>query len=177
MRRYEDIASMRRHVSTHISASFFPSNEWLALTGSQLCPDCSIVIVAISGRCNACKHSVPESTYNVPAPRARHLPELKQSHVDQLSLGAQQIILNAGLPHEQELFEVEKIIAKRWKNGIVEYLVVWKGYPGEDSWEEYPSLIDCKEAIDEIDNSLLHTLVIRKRVRSVAVGKQVAKDL
>ena len=151
---------------------------------SQLCPGCSSAIVSLQSRCSQCKTRVPDSCYNVSAPRARHLPELKLNHVIQVSLGATEAVLNSGLPVSRSVsglgcpsarssrdakpvYEVEKIVDKRRKNMKLQYLVVWKGYPGEDTWEDFITLVDgCKESIDVFEGSHIPP-VCTKRVNEV----------
>jgi len=51
---------------------------------------------------------------------------------------------------EGELFEVERILGKRTRNGKVEYLVHWKGFgPDEDSWEPVKNLRGCHSIIKQ----------------------------
>ena len=57
-------------------------------------------------------------------------------------------------PNPEPLYEVEKIVDKRRKGKKAEYLVVWKGYPGQNSWEGISSLAGCKESIDEFESTL-----------------------
>ena len=67
------------------------------------------------GRCDGCKKRIPDTCFEVSDPRARYLPKLQLNHVDQLSLGASEMVLNAGLPparsNSPERFEIDKIIA------------------------------------------------------------------
>jgi hypothetical protein len=53
-----------------------------------------------------------------------------------------------------ELFEVERIIAKRGSNRRVEYLVKWLGYPHwESTWEKGSSLLpDAEQAVEEYES-------------------------
>lgn len=37
--------------------------------------------------------------------------------------------------HEQPSYEIEKIVKKKIEKGQTYYLVQWKGYPGQDTWE------------------------------------------
>lgn len=38
---------------------------------------------------------------------------------------------------ETDSYEVEKILGKRTIKNVTEYLVQWRGYPGQDTWERY----------------------------------------
>ncbi|XP_042187865.1 chromodomain Y-like protein [Callorhinchus milii] len=53
----------------------------------------------------------------------------------------------------EELYEVEKIVAKRKnKKGRTEYLVRWKGYDSDDdTWEPEHHLVNCEEYILEFN--------------------------
>lgn len=44
---------------------------------------------------------------------------------------------------EDREYIVEKILQMRRKRGVPEYYVVWKGYPGENTWE--PKVIVTKQ--------------------------------
>ena len=49
---------------------------------------------------------------------------------------------------------MEKILAKRKRNGRVEFLVKWKGFDtDENSWEPKMNLIDCDSAIKEYNKN------------------------
>lgn len=51
----------------------------------------------------------------------------------------------------QNNYEVEKIISKRFKRGTCEYRLKWLGYTSKDnSWEPVAHL-DCQELIDEFE--------------------------
>ena len=97
-KRKEDISRLRGHLSEHFAEGFVPTDGWLTEHQSRLCPGCSRAVVALTGRCGDCKTRVPESCYHVSAPRARYLPKLETNHVVQLSLGASESVLSAGLP-------------------------------------------------------------------------------
>ena len=119
--RLNDITRLRFHLSDHIrEKGYVVPEQWLRDTNSRLCPSCQTSIVGLSGKCDGCKKRVPDACFNVSAPRARHLPKLEQNHVTQVSLGATEAVLSAGLPpidppedHGPGVFEVEKIIGKR----------------------------------------------------------------
>ena len=72
--------------------------------------------------------------------------------------------MSAGLPpidppeyHGPNVFEVEKIKAKRRDKGKLKYLVVWKGYPdpSENTWETVTHLTKCgcKKSINDFERS------------------------
>ena len=44
---------------------------------------------------------------------------------------------------DSEEYTVQAIINERNKKGEVQYLVRWKGYPGEDTWEPHASVAHC----------------------------------
>ena len=49
---------------------------------------------------------------------------------------------------DDETFEVEKIVAKRKRQGKIEFLVKWRGYNSdENSWEPKENLAGCTDAI------------------------------
>ena len=118
------------HVTTHITEGFQPTDQWLLLNNSQMCPTCKTVIVSLTSRCNECKTSTPEAPS---APRAQHLPSLHKNYVVQLSLGTNNEKLSAGLApvaksdaKETDVvpegdYYVEKIIDRRRKHMKLEY--------------------------------------------------------
>ena len=57
---------------------------------------------------------------------------------------------------QEEIFEVEKIVEKREKDGKVEYLVKWKNYddPEEDTWEPADSLDGAFKLIIKFENEM-----------------------
>ena len=90
---------------------------------------------------------------------------MKLNHVIQVSLGATEAVLNSGLPVSRSVsglgcpsarssrdakpvYEVEKIVDKRRKNMKLQYLVVWKGYPGGHVGRFSALVNGCKESID-----------------------------
>src|ERR1700731_735390 len=49
-----------------------------------------------------------------------------------------------------EFYEVDKVLARRKRQGKVQYLVSWVRYPPEENtWEPLSNLRDAKEAITE----------------------------
>ncbi|XP_055509696.1 chromodomain Y-like protein [Leucoraja erinacea] len=61
--------------------------------------------------------------------------------------------LSFGIMASEELYEVERIVAKRKnKKGRTEYLVRWKGYDSDDdTWEPEHHLVNCEEYILEFN--------------------------
>ena len=53
----------------------------------------------------------------------------------------------------KEMYEVEKILDKRGRGRVVEYLVKWKDYndPRENTWEPTSNLKEAKEAINRFE--------------------------
>lgn len=53
---------------------------------------------------------------------------------------------------EVEVCTVSKVLAKRTDvRGRLEYLVSWKEYPGEETWEGLENLRNVKNMIDEFE--------------------------
>ena len=50
-------------------------------------------------------------------------------------------------------FEVESIIDSRWKGRRLEYLVYWKGYSEDHTWEPKDNLTNTLEAIKDFHRS------------------------
>ncbi|CAO1294525.1 unnamed protein product, partial [Diamesa serratosioi] len=48
---------------------------------------------------------------------------------------------------------VEKIVDKRQKNGKIEYLLKWKGWPSASNTRQQPSRMNCDELIREFEDS------------------------
>jgi hypothetical protein len=52
----------------------------------------------------------------------------------------------------EEVYEVERIIAKRGRGPRIEYLVEWKGWPSwEAIWEKAAALKDAQQAVEEFE--------------------------
>ena len=189
------MSRFRSHLSSHlVDDNFVPSAQWLSDNSSQVCPDCSHAIVSLSSRCTKCRSEIPDSCFNVSIPKNRYLPKLQLNHVAQVSLGTTDAVLSSGLPEmkmsvpeskraekkmpaPEKQFEVEKIIDKRrTSRNKPEYLVVWKDYDGETSWEGMSSLRGCKDAIDDFERSYFPQLVPRKEMNAVNVVTRDAKD-
>ena len=49
----------------------------------------------------------------------------------------------------EEEFEVEKVLDSRIARGLLQYLVKWKGFPGEDSWEPHFNVTHASEAVEK----------------------------
>ena len=55
-------------------------------------------------------------------------------------------------------FEVQKVLAKRVVKNVVEYLVLWKGYPPhEATWEPYSNLSNAQCLVDEFERNSVQT--------------------
>lgn len=62
------------------------------------------------------------------------------------------------------LYEVERIIKHRMKNGKREFLIKWVGYPKKDnSWEPEPNLMYAPDIL----NTYLNTRVIKTYMSSL----------
>ena len=54
------------------------------------------------------------------------------------------------LKEGSKFYEVDKVLAKWKRQGKVQYLISWVGYPPEENtWEPLSNLRDAKEAIAE----------------------------
>ncbi|KAJ8302548.1 hypothetical protein KUTeg_018944 [Tegillarca granosa] len=62
-------------------------------------------------------------------------------------------------------FEVSKILKQRKRKGLIEYLVQWKGFDQDDSWEPSKNLKYCQKAIDDFNNE---TSARKSRSRSAS---------
>ena len=53
-----------------------------------------------------------------------------------------------------DVYQVEKIVGKRWKGGRVQYKVKWEGYPySQCTWEPLEHLQTVFELIDQYNES------------------------
>ena len=50
------------------------------------------------------------------------------------------------VPGEDGNFEVDCVIKRRVRKGVVEYLTVWKGFAGQDSWEPEGNFVGGSES-------------------------------
>ena len=74
-------------------------------------------------------------------------------------------------PAVDEVFVVEKIIDKRRKrNNKVEYLVVWEGHPGKDSWEPISSFKGHSDAIDDFESTYMPPRCAKKGGKTCSCG-------
>lgn len=56
---------------------------------------------------------------------------------------------------EEELYEVERVVDKKVKEGKVYYLIKWLGYGDEDNtWERYENCKGVQNLIDEFEERL-----------------------
>ncbi|XP_065197858.1 chromobox protein homolog 3-like isoform X2 [Sycon ciliatum] len=67
---------------------------------------------------------------------------------------------------EPEEYTVEKILGKRVKNGRIEYLLKWNGFPDSDNtWEPKENLI-CQELLEEYEAQLATKSREKKKAES-----------
>jgi hypothetical protein len=53
-------------------------------------------------------------------------------------------------------YQVQDIIARRVHEGVIQYFVLWKGYPREQgTWEPLSHLTNCQEILDNFRRKLL----------------------
>jgi len=53
---------------------------------------------------------------------------------------------------EEDVFIVEKVLDKRFRNGKLQYLLKWENYPDSDNTWEFASNIFCPDLIQEFEN-------------------------
>lgn len=58
---------------------------------------------------------------------------------------------NGTTEEEEEIYEVEKVVDKRFHKGKVEYLLKWKGYPSEENTWEAEDSLECPELLQEYE--------------------------
>merc|ERR1712025_907094 len=76
-------------------------------------------------------------------------------------------------------FEIEKIIDKRIRNGITEFLVKWKGWDNEEgqTWEPEDNLKGSEKLIKKFEVAESKLLMIKKKVTSDKAKKTKEKDV
>ena len=63
-----------------------------------------------------------------------------------------------------DVYQVEKIVGKRWKGGRVQYKVKWEGYPySQCTWEPLEHLQTVFELIERISADNVKKVKKRKR--------------
>lgn len=52
----------------------------------------------------------------------------------------------------EELYKVEKILNKAFRNGVTYYLIKWQDYDmSHNSWEPFCNLVNCNEKLREFE--------------------------
>jgi len=79
---------------------------------------------------------------------------------------------------EEEEYEVEKIVAKRFKKGRPEYKVKWKNWPeSTNTWEPVHNL-NCHDLLDDYENNLKKgerkTIIFQTDVKRKAASAESA---
>jgi hypothetical protein len=70
---------------------------------------------------------------------------------------------NESLFKEEDEFEVEKVIAKKTKNGKLYYLIKWEGYSSaENTWEPIENLTNIGELIKDFELEEEEKLSLKK---------------
>jgi len=64
---------------------------------------------------------------------------------------------------EEGLYQVERILAKRVQNGVVEYLIKWDGFPDSDNTWEPRDHLDCRQMMEDFDRMATARAEQRKR--------------
>lgn len=68
-------------------------------------------------------------------------------------------------------YEVDRILDKRMRDGIMVYKIQWKGFPAsEATWEPVENLQKCKDMISEFEKS-------RKEALNAARNHSVSKEM
>ena len=71
-------------------------------------------------------------------PKPRNMRESRNTHPPEVE--------NEEDDRDETHYEVEKLLSSEYRDGQLHYLVKWKDYPGEDSWEP-AYLLDCHRLI------------------------------
>ncbi|CAB4003726.1 Hypothetical predicted protein [Paramuricea clavata] len=78
---------------------------------------------------------------------------------------------------DDELYEVEKIVAKRKRQGKVEFLIKWRGYKSdENSWEPEEHLVGCSNMIREYNKNEKEIITSFSKTRQSRVNGQLKKS-
>ena len=78
---------------------------------------------------------------------------------------------------EDSEYEIEKIIDKRLKNGILEYKVKWLGYDdSHSSWEPLSNLENAKDAIKDYENERKNKKKNFENINEYLKGKIIEKE-
>ncbi|XP_076163102.1 suppressor of variegation 3-9 isoform X2 [Ptiloglossa arizonensis] len=81
------------------------------------------------------------------------------------------------LSSENNLWEVEKILEKREKNGKLNYLIKWKNWGSEyNSWEPVSNLINCTDILEEFERDKLNLLDCSMRKANFYPNDQDIED-
>ena len=67
-----------------------------------------------------------------------------------MSKAAQEPQENGDKHEDEDVFEVEKVLEKRFRKGRVEYFVKWKNYD-ETTWEPLKNLTNVQALIDKFE--------------------------
>jgi hypothetical protein len=86
--------------------------------------------------------TIPDTELEIPTDNVlppnltKHPCELDPVENEFIDVGLPEIISAGEQKSENELFEVEKVIRGRYRNGKLEYLIKWKNYPSSaNTWE------------------------------------------
>ncbi|XP_012280614.1 histone-lysine N-methyltransferase SUV39H2 isoform X1 [Orussus abietinus] len=59
----------------------------------------------------------------------------------------------------KDVYEVEKILGKKYQNGTALYLIKWKNWNAEsNTWEPLENLVNCSELLEEFENDRIKLL-------------------
>lgn len=73
---------------------------------------------------------------------------------------------------KNDFYYVDEIIDRREKDGKYEYLIKWKGYEGQNTWEPFENLKNIKPIIDEYDELYENTLNKMKKPKRFLNNKR-----